>query len=369
MKKYLLPVLLVIIGLGVLWKVLFKELPHSIMRSSKRTGQSPGKRLVVYLSYASTYHFEEFRANLPICGMDLVPAEKFEDANENAEESDHMGGMSQHSPVKLSGEQQKRIGIKVDRVKKEKLFKSINAPGRIAFDPELYTAQSEYLEALRQWVRVKESPLTDVRKSTSEMIRSAKIRLKVLGLSDEQINELSRKGSQSEGLLVAGKGQENWVYADVYEIDIPQIKKGLAAQITANFLQGRALAGEVVSIDQVINPETRTAKVRIRLIDTDMPIRPESYVNVKILAPQGEHLSVPIDALMDTGRETFIFVKSQDGNFEPINITVLMETDDRIAIAGSVHEGDEVVVGGNFMLDSESRLNSVLRSSSTKHEH
>ncbi len=378
MKKLIIVIIVAIaFGFGIYWQMYMKHAGHG--NSTPHAGHEANEKKKTL--YICPMH-PQITSDKPgqscsICGMDLVPADDFDEheGHDHDEHSEATGEEStqpdSHTGVKVSAKKQQMIGIKLDRVKKEKLFKSINAPGRIAFDPELYTAQSEYLEALRQWRRVKESPLSNVRRNTSEMIKSAKIRLKVLGLSEGQIKALARKGSQSEGLLVSGKGQESWVYADVFEIDLPQIKKGLAAQITANFLQGKTMAGEVVSVDQVISPETRTAKVRVRLADMDASIRPESYVNVKILAPQGEHLSVPVDALMDTGRDTFVFVKVDEGKFEPRRVTVLLETDNKIAIGSGLKEGDEIVVGGNFMLDSESRLKAVLRGggSSGGHNH
>ena len=263
------------------------------------------------------------------------------------------------------------IGVKIGKVERKKLFKSVSAPGRIAFDPELYTAQSEYLEALKQWRRVKDSPISDVRENTNQMIRSSKIRLKILGLSDNQIQGLARRGSQSEGLLVSGKGQENWIYADVFEVDLPYIKKGHSAQITANFLQGKILPGKVISVDQVINPNTRTAKVRIQLLKSDSSIRPESYVNVKILSPAGEHTAVPLEAILDTGKQAFVFVKKSEGKFEPRIVRVILETEHDVAIASGVMPGEEIVIGGNFMLDSESRLKAVIQggSSTSGHNH
>lgn len=361
-------------GLGIMWQL------HN--RGRDRTHGVEASKEVKKIKYVCPMHphiiANEAGHKCAICGMDLVATEvpEEDEHDSHAHESNGVspeGGKTNqpdgHTTVKISDKKQQLIGIKLGKVKRGKLFKTINAPGRIAFDPELYTAQSEYLESLRQWQRVKQSPLTDVRRSTDEMIKSAKIRLKVLGLSEDQISQLARKGSQSEGLLISGKGQESWVYADIFEVSLPQIKKGLSAQISANFLQGKTLAGKVISVDQVINPETRTAKVRIQLQKTDANIRPESYVNVKIFAPQGEHLSVPIEALMDTGRDTFVFVKTGIGQFEPKRVTVLLETDDQIAIADGLSEGDEVVIDGNFMLDSESRLKAVLKGGSQIDEH
>ncbi|MCB0379192.1 MAG: efflux RND transporter periplasmic adaptor subunit [Bdellovibrionales bacterium] len=324
----------------------------------------------------------------PICGMDLVLASEMEDETDHSnhkDESDEVQpsteehskehqGMQEdphgRAPVKLTLNKQQMIGVKLAKIEEKNLFKSIKAPGRIAFDPELYTAQSEYLEALKQWSRVKNSPINDVKENTKQMIKSSKIRLRVLGLSDDQIDALTSKGSQSEGLLVGGG--DNIVYADVFEVELPYIKEGQSAQISASFLQGRTIPGKVISVDRVISPETRTAKVRIELLKSDSSIRPESYVNVIIFAPLGKHLSVPLEAIMDTGTDQFVFINKGEGKFEPKNVRILIETASEAAIAGSISSGDEVVVGANFLIDSESRLRSVIQggsSSSSGHNH
>lgn len=320
-----------------------------------------------------------------VCGMDLVLAQEDEKSTSFTEQdhSDHHHGSTSeniekddrenihpsskknstpknHSTVQLRLEKEQMIGVKIEKAIKRKLFKEIQAPGRIAFDPDLYTAQSEYLEAIKQWQRVKNSPLAEVKRNSQEMIRSSKIRLRILGLSSDQISAIARKGRLSEGLLVSGK-DKNWVYADIFEMDLPYIGKDLSAEISANFLQGRKLPAKVISVDEVINAQTRTAKVRLQLLNNKESIRPQSYVNVKILAPLGEHLAVPIEALMDTGREIFVFVKAGKGKYEPRKVRVTLETSRYAAISHGILEGEEVVVGGNFMLDSESRLQSVIK--------
>ncbi|MCO5113913.1 MAG: efflux RND transporter periplasmic adaptor subunit [Bdellovibrionaceae bacterium] len=313
----------------------------------------------------------------PICGMDLVLASEMDEDEdyEGESEGEQNTQVKPHTPqgrapVRLSLDKQQMIGVKVEKAQKKNLFKSIKAPGRIAFDPELYTAQSEYLEALKQWKRVQNSPLAEVKSNTQQMINSSKIRLRVLGLSEEHINALTRRGSQSESLLVGG--QDNIVYADIFEIDLPYIKVGQATQITAGFLQEKFLPGKVTSVDRVINPETRTAKVRIELLKSDPAIRPESYVNVTILAPLGEHLSVPLESILDTGVDAFVFVKKGEGRFEPKKVQVLLETSTDAALVGDIKEGDLVVVGAQFLMDSESRLRSVIQdgsSPSQEHDH
>lgn len=391
-KIAIITIVLALLGCGIWWFVgKYGQINHKDYNASNKSKEKASL-------YVCPMH-PQITANkpdtCPICGMDLVLVED-EKVHEDHDQEQHSKvtgndkskdiaksskdhsihkmkteSPSGHADFELSLKRQQMIGVKLAKVEKKRLFKSIRSPGRIAFDPELYIAQSEYLEALKQWHNVKDSPIADVKENTRQMIRSSEIRLKVLGLSDGQIKALAKKGSQSEGLLVSGKGQDNWIYADVFEVDLPYIKKGFSAQITANFLQGKTLPGKVVSVDQVINPDTRTAKVRIQLLKQDSSIRPQSYVNVTIFAPIGEHTSVPLEAIMDTGRETFVFVKKGKGKFEPRKVSVFLENDDDAAIGNGLMPGEEIVVGGNFMLDSESRLKAVIQdeTSSNRHNH
>ena len=310
--------------------------------------------------------------NCAVCGMKLVLVETKDtqednDSKTNNDSKTKITSKSQnHFPsdrwrVNLSEKNQQAIGIKVVKVKERELFKSIRAPGRIAFDPELYTAQGEYLEALKQWDKIKYSSLSTVKENAKAMIDSSKIRLKVLGLSDEQIKILTKKRKQTESLLIGGKEQKNWIYADVFERSLPHIKEGLPANISGPFLEGKTLSAKVVSVDQIISTKTRTAKIRLQLLHPQSFIRPDSYVSVNIYAPLGKHKAVPIDAIMDTGKDVFVFVKEGSGKFTPRKVQVLLESDNYAAIASGVSVGEEVVSGGNFMLDSESRLEGVLK--------
>ena len=222
--------------------------------------------------------------------------------------------------------------MRLEKVQKKTLFKSIKAPGRVAFDPELYNVQGEYIEALKQWWQVRNSPLKEVRQNTRERIQTIKVRLKFLGLSDEEIVKFSRKQNLSEGLLISVQEQKKWIYAQVFEMDLPSLRKGLKAEVSASFLGGQVLEGEVVSVDRVIDPRTHTAKVRIQLtqVNPSLFLRPQAYVYVKIQVPMGEHLSISREAVLDTGEGAFVFVKKEEGIFEPRSISILFTTENDI---------------------------------------
>lgn len=292
----------------------------------------------------------------PICHMDLVKM------GEEVVEDDHknMGHLPEgHASFKLSEARQQLIGVKTGLVEKKPLFKKIDASGKIAFDPELYTAQAEYIEAIKQKERVKNSPIEEVKHSSDRMVESAQLRLKVLGLSDEHIRKLGRSGVAGSSLLIPKSGENIWVYAEVFEMDLPLIRTGHETIVSGSVLGNKTLEGKVVSVDRVINSETRTAKVRILIQDTKINLRPESYLDVTILSPLGEQVVVPFDAILDTGKEAWVFVVKDQGQFEPRLITILERAGDEVAISSGVTPGEKIVTSANFLIDSESRLKGV----------
>lgn len=292
-----------------------------------------------------------------ICGMDLVPMEDDEEESSETMSMDNVPDGRQ--PVKLGKYKRQLIGIRTEAVKKRDLVEVISAPGRMAFDPELYTAQSEYVEALKQLGRVKDSPLEEVKRSTREMVRSAKTRLKVLGLSDSEIRKLNQTGTASRGLILGGDRQR-LVYAEVFESELSKIKTGQKAVVRGNFGTRSQLDGKVIAVDQLIDPKSRTAKVRVSIVDENIELPPQAFVSVDINVPLGNHLSVSQSAVLNNGKESFVFKKVGEGEYHPVKVTTSARTRDYAILYAGVSEEDQVVSKANFLLDSESRLKSVI---------
>lgn len=292
----------------------------------------------------------------PICGMDLVKASQQTETQKHTRNNTPAA----HAAFQLDPARVQMIGLKTGTVEKKELFKSIDVAGRVAFDPELYTAQIEFMEAVKQLESVRSSPLADVRHSAERMVESAKLRLKILGLSDKQIVNLRTSKSSGSSLLIPKPGDNVWVYAEVYEMDLPYIDSGLEARITGSSIAGGALSGKVVSVDRVINPTTRTAKVRISVPNAKKELRPESYVDVSILSPLGMQTTVPFDAILDSGKESWVFVVESEGHFRPQLVTVRLRAGDEVAISQGLKGGETIVTSANFLIDSESRLRGVL---------
>lgn len=296
----------------------------------------------------------------PICGMDLVKV----DALTQTQDQYEAHQPEDHAVFQLSNNRIQMIGVKYGTVEKKELFKSIEAAGRVAFDPELYTAQNEYVEAVRQLIRVKDAPIAEVKKSAQRMVESAKLRLKILGLSDSQITKLKATESSTSGsnLLISSPGENVWIYADVFEMDLPSIEPGQEVKVSGGSLEGKELFGKVVSVDRVINPATRTAKVRVSIPNARAQLRPEAFVDTTILSPLGEQIVVPYDAILDSGKEAWVFVVKEDGHFEPRTIVIKHYAGEDVAISSGVKPGERIVTSANFLIDSESRLKGVLSS-------
>ncbi|MBF0364039.1 MAG: efflux RND transporter periplasmic adaptor subunit [Oligoflexia bacterium] len=317
---------------------------------------------------------QEQPGKCPICGMDLIKVIPDKNDNNDNKATDSQNSKAEqsypsgHGPITLSSSQQQMIGVKFGKVIKKNSFKIINTAGRVAFDPELFTAQNEYLEALRQSELIHNSPIGEIKRSAHKMVESAKMRLKILGLSNQQIEALKNNSSVGTGLLIPKKGEPLWVYAEVYEVDLSYVRPQMKANIKGHFLGGDSLVGEVISVDRLINPTTRTAKVRIALAASNLEIRPESYVEVNILSPLGEQLLVPFNAILDSGKESWVFVVKDKEKIEPRKITITNYLGDEVTVGSGLTEGESIVTSANFLVDSESRLVGVREEVSAESE-
>lgn len=337
-----------------------------IVSCNSKSKSSPGqvhRQVEQIVTYTCPMH-PQIKKNqpgqCPICGMNLVKAETSQPEQESKPVTDIGTAPSGHARFTLSMDRSQMIGVKLGVVEKKPLFKSIRAAGRLAFDPELYTAQNEYIEAVKQIESVRDSPVADVKQSSQRMLDAAKLRLKILGLSDGQIARLAKGESNDARLLLNRTGDSVWVYAEIYEMDLPLVQPGLAAEISARFLGGETLPGKVVSIDRVLNAATRTAKARILVSNARSLLRPESYVDVTILAPLGEQVTVPFDAVFDTGKEAWVFVADGKGGLDPRLVQIKFHVGNEVALEKGVEEGDRIVTSANFLIDSESRLKGVM---------
>ena len=319
----------------------------------------------------------------PICYMNLVKRDPRSNTVQKTSGAEFVPG---YSAVSIDTQKQQLIGIKTAPVTKKNLIKTLHAYGYVAHDLELYNAQLEYIEAwqayyafqirrpIKDEFRVdwreyyKKEPSqnrwrSDDKLKVQQRLIKAEYELRHMGLTDTQLEQLRQiKYGQpwvQPDLLFFEKNQPFWIYAQVLENDLGFIASGQKVIATIP-VYGETIEGVVRSVAPFIDPTTRTSRVRIELPNYKGELSVNMYVNVDMPVELDESLVVPREAIMDTGLNKIVFVQTQEGVFEPRKITTGFEGDGMAAVKSGLKEGETIVSSGNFLLDSESRLQGSL---------
>lgn len=251
------------------------------------------------------------------------------------------------------------------------------------YSPDLLATQQEYLLAVKSRDQLKNSPIPAISGNGDGLVSSAKQRLMLFGVKESQIAELEKAGkpnirlpiyTQQSGVVVEKMVQQGqyvnvgevlfnvadlsrvWVEIEVYENEFPNIKIGQQVQITSQSYPGKPFSGRISFIYPFLDPKTRTVKARVEMPNAGMKLKPDMFVNAIIKMPLGSAIVVPITAVMDSGKRQTVWVESQPGMFEPREVQVGQQTDDKIQILSGINAGDKVAVSGAYLIDSESQL-------------
>jgi Cu(I)/Ag(I) efflux system membrane fusion protein len=255
------------------------------------------------------------------------------------------------------------------------------------YSPDLVTAQQEYLIAAKGIDDMKGAS-ADLQRSMQQLKSSALTRLRNWDISDQELQELQTSGttrrtvtlrSPVSGVVVekpALKGMRFlpgetlyqisdlsalWVLAEVFEHDLAQVRPGQGATIEVSAFPGKIFKGKVAFLYPTITPETRTGKVRIELANPGGQLKPAMYASVELATGERRNvLTVPASAVLDSGVRQVILVQMAEGRFEPRAVKLGTRTDDYVEVLEGVNAGEAVVVGANFLIDSESNLKAAM---------
>ena len=325
--------------------------------------KKPASKKAIYYCPMHPSYTSDKPGDCPICNMKLVKKEEAE----GIEKEDGVPEEAQEG-FYVSMEKQQLIGVKTDKVIYRPLSKIIRTVGRVAFDPELYKAQQEYIEALKTKDSVKESGQETVIKRAEALVEAAKLKLKLQGLDITQIEELQKTKENDQSLLISSlESDSTWVYATIYEYELEWIKLGQEAVVIAASYPGKEFKGTIVAIDPVFNAMTRSVRARIKVDNQDSLLKPDMYVDVQMSSDLGAYLAVPREAIMDSGLRKIVFLVLEPGRFKPLEVKTGVSTEEYVQVLDGLNEGDTVVISGNFLIDSESKLKSALEG--TGHQH
>jgi len=252
------------------------------------------------------------------------------------------------------------------------------------YSPRLVSAQQEYLLAIDNQAALASSPFDQIRRGADELMQSARDRLELLDVPEHQVEELEQTREIKKYIHIhapwagtvirigARAGQfvtpatelytivnldQVWVYADVYEYEIPWVKAGDRVEMTLASVPGRIFRGTLDYIYPYAEAKTRTTKVRLVFDNAERLLRPDMFADVTILSDtQEDAIVIPAEAVVRSGDRAQVFVVREPGKFEPRDITIGIESQGFVAVLDGVSEGEEVVTSAQFLVDSESKL-------------
>ena len=251
------------------------------------------------------------------------------------------------------------------------------------YSPDLYSAQTEYLLARGDAKDV-------VDPSRQALMEGARLKLNFYDISQQQIDELVRTGQPkktlqvgapidgfvTEKMVVEGMMAEAgmklyrlvdlgivWVYAEVYEQDLPFIELGQEALVSLSYLPDRQFRGRVTYVYPTLDEKTRTARVRMEFHNPGYLLKPGMFASVEIHAElEPSTLLVPDMAVLRSGKMNTVFVALPGGAFEPRTVVLGSRAEnDKYQVLNGLTEGERVVTSGQFMLDSESQLREAIQ--------
>jgi Cu(I)/Ag(I) efflux system membrane fusion protein len=359
---------------------------------------------------------QDHPGDCPICGMKLVKVEGPGGAG-GGPAPEGMAG------VTIDAARQQLIGLEIAHVERAPVGASLRTSGRVAVDesrvhhvnvkfsgfmervhadfvgkpvrrgepifsiysPELVAAQDEYLLALR--TRKTLGAAGDLGRDGDALVSASRRKLELWDVPRSEIERIERTGepartvtffSPATGVVTkkdvvpgmrvnAGDMpfeivdlSRVWVLADAYESDLGLVRVGMPATLTLKAFPNRAFQGRVAFIDPMLDPRSRTAKVRVEVPNPAGDLRPEMFGEVVLRGETRTGLRIPADAVIHSGTRSVVFVALPDGKFQPREVRLGQGDAQFVEVVSGLEVGDGVVTRANFLVDSESRLRASL---------
>jgi Cu(I)/Ag(I) efflux system membrane fusion protein/cobalt-zinc-cadmium efflux system membrane fusion protein len=369
------------------------------------TPQAAGKRKIKYWVAPMDPTYISDRPGKSPMGMDLVPVYEDEEPGETT-----AGGVS-ISPIVVQN-----MGVRIEPARRQTVFRHVRSIGQVEvgedqisvvnlrfsgwveqiyvdktgdpvekgqplieiYSPDLVATQEEFLLALRR-----QGP-------GNELARSARRKFRLWDIASSDVESIAkarkvrrtlpvrspRKGfvlhkNVVEGARVAagqdlyriGNLSRIWVKAEIYEFDAPWVEAGQPAQMELSHQQGKVFEGRVAYVYPTLNEVSRTLTVRLEFENPGIQLKPGMFATVYIQYRRVDDvLAVSTEAILDSGKRKIVFVEVSEGRFEPREVVTGLTGDHHMTeIVSGIDEGDQIVVSGQFLLDSESQLQEGIR--------
>ena len=358
-----------------------------------------GEREILYWVAPMDANYRRDEPGKSPMGMDLVPV--------YADEVD-----SQPGTVKIDPTVVNNLGVRTTQAERSALPRHIDTVGYVQFDEDtlhhVHTRVDGWIEKLATkatgdpveqgqllfelysptLVNAKQEFLAALRSNNAVLLQASRERLAALGVTESQIARLEQDRTAGqrvrvyaeadgvvahlavrEGIFVTPADEvmsiaeldKVWVLAEVFEREAAWVRPGQMAMVELDYLPGKMWHVTVDYVYPELDPKTRTLTVRIRFDNEDEMLRPNMFARVTIHGEDtGPVVHVPREAVIRGGTIDRVVVALGEGRYRSRPVTLGIESHDRVAIRSGLEAGEEIVVSGQFLIDSESNIEAAL---------
>ncbi len=406
----------VLIALPVLAIILFAAVSRS--HSGAKKAEAADRKILYYVDPMNPAHTSD-KPGLAPCGMKMEPVYADTAVSLGAAATTATRPLAPGA-VRISLDKQQLMGVRLGQPQKTAGTRTLRTLGRVALDEtrifrttvpvdgivrsasqivsgsfvrkddvlatfynrDFLTAEQTYFYALNTMDRFKENESEDQLKLTRAQVRAAEENLEFLGMTEMQIRQLAKTReltkeielrSPVNGLVLGrnafqglrfdrgtelfriGEMEHVWVLADVFENEGQYFEPGTIARITLR-THNKTFPAKVSNALSQFDPVSRTLKVRLEAENEGYLMRPDMFVDVELPVNLPEALVVPAEAVLDSGLRRMVFVDCGEGVFEPRKVETGWRFGDHIQIVSGLMGDERIVISGNFLIDSESRM-------------
>jgi Cu(I)/Ag(I) efflux system membrane fusion protein len=322
-----------------------------------------------------------------------------------ADHTAHGGLPSGHAEVRISADQQQRVGLQLAVVERGELGGRVRATAVVQADEKreahVHSRLMGYVRKLHvntvgqrvkkgqplyavysQELLVAQQEYLRARTLSPDLAQATRERLRLWDIPDDQIAALEARGAPLEEVTVrsplAGTVIEKnivqghfvepdmmlyriadlsrvWVVADVYEYELSRVDRRASATVRIEGFE-QELTAPIDYVYPTVDPASRTVKVRLVVDNRAGQLRPGNFATVELPTTGGGALTIPEDAVIDTGIRRIVYVEAADERFRPVEVEVGRRASGRVEVRSGLAAGDRVVIAAQFLVDSESRL-------------
>jgi Cu(I)/Ag(I) efflux system membrane fusion protein len=242
--------------------------------------------------------------------------------------------------------------------------------GGVASVREMLSKDAETIvEAARQRLRLWDITEEQIKKieESGKPIRTLSIHSPVNGYVVQKMAIKGMRVMPGEKLFDIADLSTVWIISDIYEYELPLIKVGETAKITLSYFPGKEFSSRIDYVYPALSGDTRTAKVRFSIPNPGGKLMPQMFTNVEMKISLGRRLSIPDDAVIDTGTRQIVYVDKGEGLFEPREVMLGIRAEGFREVLMGLKAGEKVASSATFLIDSEAQLKGVKPLEGHKH--